>query len=90
MSDNNSSVAAWVALPRGRRGPRKYISLADELRSRPGDWAQLTEQDSVRAAYNLADNIRRGRLVAFRPAGSFEAMTRKTTVTARYVGKEET
>ncbi|MGP3685714.1 hypothetical protein ACTVZO_13530 [Streptomyces sp. IBSNAI002] len=64
---------------------------ARALRERPGDWAHISDHDLKTQAANLAYRIRQGKIRAFRPAGAFEATSRKTgessgAVWARYVG----
>ncbi|MER7507985.1 hypothetical protein ABTX82_06400 [Streptomyces lavendulae] len=64
---------------------------ARALRERPGDWAHISDHDLKSRAANLAYRIRQGKIRAFRPAGAFEATSRKTgeasgAVWARYVG----
>jgi hypothetical protein len=62
--------------------------LADTLRAKPGEWANLGERSS-----SVAYNIRKGQ-GAFAPEGSFEATTRATKgnralVYVRYIGAPE-
>lgn len=80
------TVIVWKAPP---NSARKYSRESDQMRNRPGEWAQFPDTQTPRSAYNLADNIRRGRLVAFAPAGSFEAIARNCSVWARYTGGEQ-
>lgn len=71
--------------PDTRRGPADRKAQAMELRTRPGRWARIQCRSS-RSAYDLADLIERGRLVAFRPPGTFEVCCIGDYVYARYVG----
>ncbi len=68
----------------GRRygAPQAWVEEAARLRENPGRWALLAEDLSERQAVDVAANIRRGRLVAFRP-GRFEARSHKGSVWAR-------
>lgn len=65
---------------------------AAALRDRCGVWAHISDHTSKGQAANLAYRIRHGKLVDFRPAGAFEATSRKvgkegeSQVWARYVG----
>lgn len=73
--------------PRG-----KYQLEAADLRARPGEWGKVGvwPKDKYTTARSTAINIQNGKLVAFRPKGTFEAATRKTrdgiVIWARYVG----
>lgn len=70
-----------------------HYEIAAELRQHPGQWAKILT--SVNLAYGT--KINNGRLAAYRPAGSFEAVVRNTRpeggssvgdVYARYVGED--
>lgn len=80
--------------PRTGRG-RNWEEEAAELRDSPGEWAVLAERPrSERSrAYDLSVNIKQGRIVAFRPSGSFESTVRLDgdmhKVYARYVGTDD-
>lgn len=94
MSEREDGLITKVSAPpddvlRWHR-PIKYAADSDAMRQNPGQEREFPPMPTPRAAYNLADNIRRGRLVAFSPAGAFEAVARKTTVWAWYVGEEKT
>lgn len=91
MTNKTDDEIVWAAPPAEIMQwsrPIKWAARAAEMRERPGEWAQFPSQPTPRAAYNLADNIRRGRLVAFAPAGTFEAIARKHSVWARFMGGE--
>lgn len=86
---SEETAGRWAAPPENMirwHRPVKYMDVSDKMRSGAGHWREFA-RPTPRAAYNFADNIRRGRLVAFMPAGSFEAMARGTTVWARYMGE---
>lgn len=74
-----------------RNGNSKYFQIAKQLKSRPGDWALVLK--GARAVTPTL--IKKGNLVAFKPAGSFEAVARsngvkgKADIYARYIGSEE-
>lgn len=69
--------------PRYRPGagrPARYLPEAAELRKKPGQWAVLCVQPSQNKASCMAHQIRTGGLVAFEPAGAFQAMARTVDV----------
>lgn len=78
----------------GRERHGKWEPVADRLRSRPGAWALIAEGVSA----SLRSNLVRGNMKAFRPAGSFEAVSRNprsgqsgarvVDIYARYVGED--
>lgn len=66
---------------RNRTGkPAVYLPEAAELREKPGQWAVLFTRPNSNNACSAAYQIRRGSMVAFKPAGSFEAMARTVDV----------
>lgn len=76
------------------RKPRRaneWRNAARLMQERPGDWALVDEGEQFTEVGGLANQIRKGRLAAFRPAGHFEAATRVVAgshrVYARYVGE---
>lgn len=80
------SIIRWEKPPKGGRG-RKWQKVADDLKSRPGEWALVAES----ASRTLAGNISNGLIVAFRPPRTFEGVGRvnedkSVDVWARYVG----
>lgn len=58
-------------LTRGRPVSPKWLAIAEALRARPGEWAYVGNHYTSKAA-----EIKQGRLCAFRPAGSFDAVAR--------------
>ena len=67
-----------------------WRGIAAELREHPGRWALVVAEDGYNYAGGLASQIERGSLSAFRPRGSFEAVTRTVgmvRVYARFVGE---
>ncbi|MFJ4010352.1 hypothetical protein [Streptomyces sp. NPDC090026] len=83
-----------------RRSSQKPHAAAQALRDRPGEWAHIhthssgTRDENSNRANNQSHRIRTSTLVAFRPAGAFEATTRSnedgtTEVWARYVAKDD-
>ncbi|MBA2951458.1 hypothetical protein [Streptomyces himalayensis] len=76
--------------PGGGRG--RHAEIAAQLKERPGEWAKVLTFASSETARSMAYSIRyAARLAAYRPAGAFEAVSRKvdgeTCVYARYVGE---
>jgi hypothetical protein len=81
----------WADPPPGRRAQsEEWEAIAQELRSRPGQWAIVARGRSA----ETATRIKNGTLAAFRPAGTFEARTtgrknasdQRCDIYARYVG----
>ncbi|MFF7415554.1 hypothetical protein [Streptomyces lydicus] len=72
----------------------KHARIAGELRAHPNVWGVVRKPTSITRAASAAQAIRNGRLNAYAPAGSFEAVARTVTeggvveyrVYARYVG----
>lgn len=84
----------WVELPpvtgRGKyeRQPKpEHVTIADNLRSRPKEWAVVATRDTLPSARGFAQAIRTGHYIAFKPEGTFEATTRGLDVYARWTGK---
>lgn len=88
-------ILRWEDPPPERRGgrpsnrfPAELVAL--DLRRNPGRWAVVEEAPN---RLSLASQIRDGLYPAFRPAGSFEAVSRSlegVVVTyARYVGVDD-
>jgi hypothetical protein len=82
----------WEDPPENAWGPKtgKFDGDANELRANPGRWGYLGKHNS-----SLTKSIKAAKLVVFRPAGSFEAVSRNVRVEdgrsvadvyARYVG----
>ncbi len=80
--------------------PRKHRSLkktkheiiADKLKNHPGEWALIGTLGTVSSMNTTAHAIRYGKLPAYAPTGSFEAVGRtvngKHRVWARYIGPD--
>lgn len=97
---NTPRIIRWEDLPPIRRpaSSRGWVPsdaweyVADELRERPGDWAVVLEVPRSSAAMlGYITMIRKGRLVAFRPAGEFDCSVRTaedgtSRLYVRYVG----
>lgn len=84
----------WKDPPeRARTGYRSgaWLEEATALKLNPGRWALIASYVESLNARNLATNISKARIKAFRPQGSFEGVSRtedgKFNVYARY--KEE-
>jgi hypothetical protein len=82
--------------PRKRNsGGKVRAHDAAQLRHNPGHWGMLDEfpVENRSDATNLAWQIRHGRLVAFRPEGAFDAVSRTegnlVKVYARFLKEEE-
>lgn len=65
----------------------KYLAEAEEARSNPGKWFKFQTKETENAAWSAANQIRKGRKAAFRPAGSFDTAVRGTDVLISYVGE---
>lgn len=65
-----------------REAGRDYWpAVAETVRARPGEWFRVLGQWST-----MAGQIKRGRVVAFRPADEWEARTRDYELEVRYIG----
>lgn len=78
-----------------RRGPSKeYQAIAEALRARPGEWAIIHDHAAEGSSRNVAVRIKNGTCRAFRPAGAFDAVSRRVEgrfrVYARYTGGAQT
>ncbi|MEV4741626.1 hypothetical protein [Streptomyces sp. NPDC049555] len=78
-------------VPPPRRSHAAY-DVAEELRNHQGQWARIADYDSPNLASNYCHRIRHGKAAAFRPAGTFESMTRtgedgRVYLWARYIGE---
>lgn len=74
--------------PRRKRGRTDWVSVAEQLRQRPGEWALVARMSPATVV-----RIKRGGYKAF-PAGEFEATSRnvrdkKADIYLRYVGGAE-
>lgn len=83
----------WEEPPhrRTRKGSGRHAAIAAQLQSRPGEWAVIDTFDSPGNAAGMAWNINNPkRMVAYQPAGAFEAVSRTVDgeyrLYVRYVG----
>ncbi|EPH40354.1 hypothetical protein ABT390_13620 [Streptomyces aurantiacus] len=75
----------------------KHARIAAELRQKPHVWGVVRKPASISRASSAAQAIKTGRLAAYEPAGSFEAVActvgegknKEHLVYARYVGGHE-
>ena len=100
MQDNDNPIV-WEDPPEPARAnyASPKPSWVDELEAKPGQWARVREfpyqgdqyAKASGAASALATRIRKGGAKYWRPAGSFEAVSRRADtafrVYARYVGQ---
>lgn len=70
--------------------PPAHSDKADLLRANPLRWAKILTCRSATVAASQANNIRRGKLRAFGPAGTFEAAARDCDVYARFLPETQT
>lgn len=63
-----------------------WTEEAQELRAEPGQWRMIADRETNSRAYTMANQINRGVLRSFQPAGDFEAERRGAQVWARYLG----
>ncbi|MET8627953.1 hypothetical protein ABZW30_30140 [Kitasatospora sp. NPDC004669] len=68
----------------------KHGRISRVLRDRPAEWAVVQRAGSIARAASAAQAIRSAKLLAYGPAGAFEAVARTVEgehrVYARYVG----
>lgn len=89
-----SSVVSWENPP-GKGGRREvdHNAVAAELKANAGAWGKIGVYPTPSSSGSTANQIRTASLAAYRPAGSFEAMSRTADgeyrVYARYVGEEQ-
>jgi hypothetical protein len=80
--DEQPRVIRWEPPPKRTRavGRMNWQPVADALRAHPGRWALVFETSALdaeqRVTRGIANGIRTANLTAFRPAGSFESVTR--------------
>lgn len=84
----------WEEPPHENRGGGvNHRLVAPQLRANPEAWARVSTYKTAGSAGSMAQAIRTGVLTAYRPAGSFEAASRKVGgqyhVYARYVGEPD-
>lgn len=84
MSDSTFETRPGPA----RRGPKatKYGDVAGYMREHPGTWVKVRTAPTEASAWSSAQQVKSGRLAAFRPAAAFEAYTEGCDVVARYIG----
>lgn len=81
-------------------GPQKNVKhalLVEQLKTHPGQWAEVQRKATISRASSAAQAIRSAQLTSYGPAGSFQAMARtvvengfaRYVVYARYVGASE-
>ncbi|RDI65705.1 hypothetical protein DFR76_10520 [Nocardia pseudobrasiliensis] len=69
--------------------PHAYAAEAATLRTNPYKWGRILTAGNPAVAASQANNIRRGKLRSFEPAGAFEAAARGCDVWARYLPTPE-
>jgi hypothetical protein len=85
VTDDENGVLVWCDPPtdgRGDRGDIPHELIAFKLRKQPGRWAKVI--GSVNPS--KVSEIRSGAFAAYRPAGTFEAVSRRGSMWVRYVG----
>jgi hypothetical protein len=84
-------VIAWQNPPRSGRG--KWNAVAAQLKANPNRWALI----ETNAATSHVHAINAGQIIAFQPAGTFQARSigvdrnknRARELYARYIGEEQ-
>lgn len=94
-SGEESKVASvtWEAPPTDGRVVYDWTAIAKKLKSRPGQWAKVFDDDRT----SLVNAIRQGAVRPLAPSLGFEVRTRnnvrepirKCSLYMRYVGSEE-
>jgi hypothetical protein len=87
------SDVTWEAPPAGKRTKYDWTMIAKHLRSRPGEWAKVFDDDRT----SLVNAIRQGAVKPLAPDLGFEVRTRnnvrapirKCSLYMRYVPREE-
>ncbi|WP_406321007.1 hypothetical protein [Streptomyces sp. NBC_00519] len=75
----------------------KHARIAAQLKAHPRSWGVVRRPATINRAAAAAQAIKSGRLAAYAPAGSFDAVARTITegtrtehrVYARYIGDEQ-
>ena len=81
----------WFAEPPPAQSPSgEWEPIADLLRTHPNEWRIVADYDTSRKASYAARRIRRAEMTVFRPAGTFDAVSRGRDVWATYIEKEKT
>lgn len=69
---------------------RDHFKAAAAMQERPGEWAMIRTAATSQGARNAAHQIRGGRILAYLPAGTFDAVSREIDgefrVYARFIG----
>jgi hypothetical protein len=75
---SNKNGLEWEEPPASNYGRQRidHRAVAAELRKHPGEWAKIAV-----GAQRMAHEIKAGIMVAYRPAGSFEAVSRNARPT---------
>lgn len=71
----------YIAPKIQQAGPRSWKAVAEQLKANPGVWHEV-----LGGWASMTSTIKKARLVAFRPAGSFEAHATYGVLYVRYVG----
>lgn len=82
-----AAMLVWEEPPPDGRGSADWgrldhDAIANLLREHPGRWARICNGSTFSASA-----IRKGQQRAYRPSGSYEAVTRLGAVYARYIGE---
>ncbi|MFI6055526.1 hypothetical protein ACIBCO_36250 [Streptomyces violascens] len=88
------NAVEFIGPPPQQQKSTKHARIAADLRQHPGTWGVVRRPASPARAASAAQAIRDGRLLAYLPTGSFEAVARTVVeagvvehrVYARYVG----
>jgi hypothetical protein len=73
------------AVAQRRATSTRWEQVVKDLVLTPGVWAPVRLCDTPAAASAMAQAIKKGRIVAFRPVGQFEAVSRGRETWARFV-----
>ena len=83
---------AYAAIVGSGKQPGRYLHFALALRERPGKWAVLPsdgQERTVKGANATAQNIRRGKVKGFTPAGAYETAVHETKIWVRFKEDQE-
>jgi hypothetical protein len=73
----------WEDPPIGQGTRYDWQAIAEQLRQNPQRWAKIEVKSTTYATL-----IPRGQVMAFRPAGAYEARTSKGSLFIRYIGEQ--